>query len=255
MRTNRAFGRMRLLDDADQWIDPRLADLTTGTRAGGTTRLRQESVGGTRLLVATAVPVGDRGDSLVLTVQDVTEIHREEEEGGRRQRLEALGRMAAELAHEVRNPLGGIRLFAGLLHDDLANAPAQREMTDQILAASAALETTVTNLLAFAAPPRAARRRRGRSRRRSRRSSSWHGPSSAHRDRSTLIWCQRRLTPIRESVNRSHGATGAGPCQSAAALSCMTCCATSSPRPSSASPLDVSGRGTGTSGAGSRSRT
>jgi two-component system sensor histidine kinase HydH len=91
----------------------------------------------------------------VVTVQDVTEIRREGEEDGRRQRLEALGRMAAELAHEVRNPLGAIRLFATLLCEDLAHRPSWREMAEQVLQASSRLEVTVSNLLAFAAPTRA----------------------------------------------------------------------------------------------------
>ena len=95
----------------------------------------------------------------MLTVQDVTEIHREEEEGGRRQRLEALGRMTLELAAP-----GDATRWAGFASSPACctmtwpTRPRSDEMTDQILAASAALETTVTNLLAFAAPPRAARR-------------------------------------------------------------------------------------------------
>ena len=36
----------------------------------------------------------------------------------RRKRLAALGEMAAGLAHEIRNPLGGISLFASLLEQD-----------------------------------------------------------------------------------------------------------------------------------------
>jgi len=41
----------------------------------------------------------------------------------RRERLAALGEMAAGLAHEIRNPLGGIQLFAGLLMKDLEARP------------------------------------------------------------------------------------------------------------------------------------
>src|SRR5215208_7038499 len=41
----------------------------------------------------------------------------------RKNRLAALGEMAAGLAHEIRNPLGGIQLYASLLADDLRSRP------------------------------------------------------------------------------------------------------------------------------------
>ena len=41
----------------------------------------------------------------------------------RKNRLAALGEMAAGLAHEIRNPLGGIQLYASLLSGDLRGRP------------------------------------------------------------------------------------------------------------------------------------
>jgi signal transduction histidine kinase len=66
--------------------------------------------------------------------------------------------MASEVAHEVRNPLGGIHLSARMLRDDLAGQDGPIRLVDRILAASAGLEATVANLLAFGAPARGARR-------------------------------------------------------------------------------------------------
>src|SRR6058998_313889 len=39
----------------------------------------------------------------------------------RKNRLAALGEMAAGLAHEIRNPLGGIQLYASMLSADMAD--------------------------------------------------------------------------------------------------------------------------------------
>src|SRR4051812_44718814 len=46
----------------------------------------------------------------------------------RRNRLAALGEMAAGLAHEIRNPLGGIQLYASLLAKDLADRPDSHQI-------------------------------------------------------------------------------------------------------------------------------
>src|SRR6478752_4897647 len=45
----------------------------------------------------------------------------------RKNRLAALGEMAAGMAHEIRNPLGGIQLYASLLSQDLRARPELAE--------------------------------------------------------------------------------------------------------------------------------
>src|SRR4051812_23704328 len=41
----------------------------------------------------------------------------------RKNRLAALGEMAAGMAHEIRNPLGGLQLYASLLAQDVKEKP------------------------------------------------------------------------------------------------------------------------------------
>ncbi len=68
----------------------------------------------------------------------------------RRERLAALGEMAAGLAHEIRNPLGGIQLFACLLARDLADRPRELALVQKIAKGVRSLEALVSDILAFA---------------------------------------------------------------------------------------------------------
>jgi two-component system sensor histidine kinase FlrB len=67
----------------------------------------------------------------------------------RRNRLAALGEMAAGLAHEIRNPLGGIQLYASLLMKDLAEQPQAQQIVSKISAGVKRLEALVSQVLQF----------------------------------------------------------------------------------------------------------
>ncbi|HLL88464.1 MAG TPA: ATP-binding protein [Tepidisphaeraceae bacterium] len=67
----------------------------------------------------------------------------------RKQRLAALGEMAAGLAHEIRNPLGGIQLYASLLAADVADRPAALQTVRKISAGVKRLESLVGQVLQF----------------------------------------------------------------------------------------------------------
>src|SRR5947199_7076497 len=62
----------------------------------------------------------------------------------RKNRLAALGEMAAGLAHEIRNPLGGIQLYASLLAKDVADRPASNHLVTKISAGVKRLDSLVT---------------------------------------------------------------------------------------------------------------
>lgn len=68
----------------------------------------------------------------------------------RSRRLAALGEMAAGIAHEVRNPVGSIRLYARMLEEDLAGSPRQAGVARKIGGAAVELDRIVRDVLAFA---------------------------------------------------------------------------------------------------------
>lgn len=67
----------------------------------------------------------------------------------RRNRLAALGEMAAGLAHEIRNPLGGIQLYAGMLGQDLIDRPESQQIVRKITNGVKRLESLVSQVLQF----------------------------------------------------------------------------------------------------------
>ena len=67
----------------------------------------------------------------------------------RSKRLAALGEMAAGIAHEVRNPLGSIGLYARMLEQDLDDRPDERGIATKIAAAVRGLDGVVNDVLSF----------------------------------------------------------------------------------------------------------
>jgi PAS domain S-box-containing protein len=78
-----------------------------------------------RILEVQSVPLyGDQGRHVgtLTTLNDLTSIYRLEEEKRHLDRLATLGEMAANVAHEVRNPLASIKTTIQMLRDDLAKS-------------------------------------------------------------------------------------------------------------------------------------
>ncbi|MHC4946872.1 MAG: sensor histidine kinase [Planctomycetota bacterium] len=64
--------------------------------------------------------------------------------------LAALGEVAAGIAHEVRNPLGSIRLYAQMLAEDVGDRPPALDLCDKIGRAVTGLDAIVRDVLLFA---------------------------------------------------------------------------------------------------------
>src|ERR1700712_419721 len=83
----------------------------------------------------------------VVQLQD--ELGQKNRELERRNRLAALGEMAAGLAHEIRNPLGGIQLYASLLAQDVADRPDSANTVRKIVSGVKRLAALVSQVLNF----------------------------------------------------------------------------------------------------------
>jgi signal transduction histidine kinase len=89
-----------------------------------------------------------------LFFKDLTRVEQLEERERLRDRLAALGEMAAAIAHEVKNPLAGIEVMAGILKRQLPESPdAQTTLADIIKEAKMA-NVIVQEVLAFVRPLR-----------------------------------------------------------------------------------------------------
>ena len=89
---------------------------------------------------------------LIITFQDLTEIRSMEESVRRKDRLAAVGRVAAGLAHEIRNPLGAMRGAIQVLESNTPRESVQAGLMDIILKESDRLNSIITNFLGYARP-------------------------------------------------------------------------------------------------------
>ena len=92
-------------------------------------------------------PAGD-----LILLQDISDVRRLEERVQRRDRLAAMGEMVGRIAHEIRNPLGSVELFASMLRQDLAHDPARRQYAEHISVAVQAMDRLLANLLTYTKP-------------------------------------------------------------------------------------------------------
>jgi two-component system, NtrC family, sensor histidine kinase PilS len=89
---------------------------------------------------------------LIITFQDLTEIRSMEESVRRKDRLAAVGRIGAGLAHEIRNPLGAMRGAIQVLESTTPAESIQADLMGIILRESDRLNSIITSFLNYAKP-------------------------------------------------------------------------------------------------------
>jgi len=90
----------------------------------------------------------------VLPFQDLTEVIQLEREVRRQDRLAALGRVAAAIAHEIRNPLASMRGSVQVLGSEVNLSDEQAQLMNIVLRESDRLERIISDFLMYARPRR-----------------------------------------------------------------------------------------------------
>lgn len=133
---------------------PLLVTLRSGKGSSG--HEKGWTIGGVRKPIGyTTSLVKDREGAVLGAVEvstDLTAYKKMERQVQHARTLAALGEMAATVAHEIRNPLGGIGGFAGLLMRDLEPGDRRRILVDRIVHGVASLNKIVSNLLVYTRP-------------------------------------------------------------------------------------------------------
>lgn len=98
-------------------------------------------------------PSGEVSGTVVI-IQDTTEKKLLDDQIQKMDRLASLGRFAAGIAHEIRNPLTGLTLFLDDLHDKINNQPQVSKYIQMGLAEVERLESFVNELLDYSSSSR-----------------------------------------------------------------------------------------------------
>lgn len=89
---------------------------------------------------------------MVITFQDLTDVRALEETSRRQDRMAAVGRMAASIAHEIRNPLAAMRGSIQMLRSEMDGDTEQAQLMEIILRESDRLNKIVADYLNYARP-------------------------------------------------------------------------------------------------------
>jgi two-component system, NtrC family, sensor histidine kinase PilS len=97
---------------------------------------------------------GESGEisGMVITFQDLTDIRALEETSRRQDRMAAVGRLAASIAHEIRNPLAAMRGSIQMLRSEMEGDTEQAQLMEIIMRESDRLNKIVADYLNYARP-------------------------------------------------------------------------------------------------------
>jgi two-component system sensor histidine kinase PilS (NtrC family) len=143
-------GRQALGQPVSKLFLDRLPDMASSSIQGEVRSLTPSGKEKTFSITASPLTVPERGIlGYVYAFSDLTEIRRLEREVRMRDRLSAVGRMAAGIAHEIRNPLSSIAGSVKLLSQISTLNDEQRTMVEIVTRESQRLNTIISDFLTY----------------------------------------------------------------------------------------------------------
>jgi two-component system sensor histidine kinase PilS (NtrC family) len=115
----------------------------------------RDETGEQRALTLDLSPLRDAGGShrgFILMVQDLTELRRLQQQLQLRDRMAAVGELAAGMAHEIGNPLAAISGSAQMLSTQWPENQPQRKLLEIVIKESQRLDRAIKGFLRFARP-------------------------------------------------------------------------------------------------------
>jgi PAS domain S-box-containing protein len=97
---------------------------------------------------------GGQAIGAVMFFKDLTQVEQLEERERLRDRLARLGEMAAGIAHELKNPLAGIEVMAGLLRRQVPDSKDAQSLLADIISEAKLANAIVVEMLEFVRPIR-----------------------------------------------------------------------------------------------------
>lgn len=91
-------------------------------------------------------------EGLLILLRSLNELERWKVIAARNDHLKELDKMAALVAHEIRNPLGGIMGFASLLDRELQNQPDLQKLAKHVLEGTQSLSRLINRILSHTLP-------------------------------------------------------------------------------------------------------
>ncbi len=111
---------------------------------------------GSKFLAAVSVGLLDLGENQYALAfsRDITQQKKEEAELQRANQMALVGEMAAGLAHEIKNPLAGIKVSLEVLSDELTLSDEDQELFTRVINETNRVEKLLKGLLSYARPPK-----------------------------------------------------------------------------------------------------
>lgn len=129
-----------------------LKDVQEPTGGEAEIHRKGESILNVSLSISPLKNTQGKKEGIVLTMQDITRMKKLEEQTNLTGRLAAMGEMAVKIAHEIRNPLGSIELFATALRKDLEDFGDLKLVAEHISSGVKSINNIISNLLLFIKP-------------------------------------------------------------------------------------------------------